>query len=208
MCDKTKIAIIGYSGHAFVVLDTAKEVGYDVSYYTEKSNRDQNPFLLEYLGDEGSVYFDWNLMTAFLLGIGDNQVRYKIGNLILIKNKSLPNVVHPRAVISKLFDMGVGNFIGANVCINAFAKVGNFCILNTGSIIEHECIIHDGAHVAPGTVLAGNVVVGEKSFIGANAVVKQGIIIGENVVIGAGSTVVCDVPDNEIWAGNPAKKLK
>jgi acetyltransferase-like isoleucine patch superfamily enzyme len=62
-------------------------------------------------------------------------------------------------------------------------------------------------HIAPGAVLAGNISVGENSFIGANSVVRQGVKIGSGVILGAGSVVIKNIPDNEIWAGNPAKKL-
>lgn len=208
MPDKNSIAIIGYSGHSFVVLDAAKQMSLNVKYYCERNQVSYNPFEINYLGDEGSDSFDWNAVDQFILGIGDNKIRQKVANLILSKKKILLNVVHPSSVISNYATFGVGNFIAANVTVNALAKIGNNCILNTGCIIEHECVIENGAHIAPGTVLAGNVSVGENSFIGANSVVKQGVKIGNGVTVGAGSVVIREIPDNEIWAGNPAKKLK
>ena len=36
--------------------------------------------------------------------------------------------------------------------------------------------------------------------------VKAGVKIGNGAIIGMGSVVTKDVPDYEIWAGNPAKK--
>lgn len=42
----------------------------------------------------------------------------------------------------------------------------------------------------------------------ANSVLVGKIHIGKNAVIGCGSVVTCDVPANEIWAGNPAKFIK
>ncbi len=207
MPDKNSIAIIGYSGHSFVVLDAAKQMNLEVKYYCERNQATFNPLDINYLGDEGSDSFDWNSVDQFILGIGDNKIRQKVANLILSKKKILLNVVHPSSIISNFATFGAGNFIAANVTINVLAKIGNNCILNTGCIIEHECIIESGAHIAPGTVLAGNVSVGENSFIGANSVVKQGIKIGKEVTVGAGSVVIKDIPDNEIWAGNPAKKL-
>lgn len=44
----------------------------------------------------------------------------------------------------------------------------------------------------------------EGAFIGANSMVLKGVTIGRHSVIGAGSVVTKDVPDGEIWAGNPA----
>lgn len=47
----------------------------------------------------------------------------------------------------------------------------------------------------------------EGAFIGACSIVLKGVTIGRHSVIGAGSVVTKDVPENEIWAGNPAKKI-
>jgi len=206
--DKNSIAIIGYSGHSFVVLDAAKQMGLDVEYYCERNQVSFNPFEINYLGDEGSGFFDWNSIDQFILGIGDNRIRQKVADLILSQKKTILNVIHPSSIISNYATFGTGNFIAASVTVNALAKIADNCILNTGCIVEHECSIESGAHIAPGTVLAGNVTVGKNSFIGANTVVKQGVKIGDGVTIGAGSVVIKDTPDNEIWVGNPAKKLK
>lgn len=208
MPDKNSIAIIGYSGHSFVVLDAAKQMGLDVEYYCERNQVSFNPFEINYLGDEGSGFFDWNSIDQFILGIGDNRIRQKVADLILSQKKTILNVIHPSSIISNYATFGTGNFIAASVTVNALAKIADNCILNTGCIVEHECSIESGAHIAPGTVLAGNVTVGKNSFIGANTVVKQGVKIGDGVTIGAGSVVIKDTPDNEIWVGNPAKKLK
>lgn len=208
MPDKNSIAIIGYSGHSFVVLDAAKEMGLNVEYYCERNQVSFNPFEINYLEDEGSESFNWNAVDEFILGIGDNRIRQKVAGLILSNGKEILNVIHPSSIISNYANFGMGNFIAANVTVNALAQIANNCILNTGCIVEHECVIESGVHIAPGTVLAGNVSIGENSFIGANSVVRQGVKIGSGVTVGAGSVVIKDIPDNEIWVGNPAKKLK
>ncbi|WP_326984853.1 acetyltransferase [Chryseobacterium sp. MYb264] len=208
MQDKNSIAIVGYSGHSLAVLDAAEKVNLKVMYYCEKTEVSYNPFDLHYLGDEGSNAFEWQIADQFILGIGDNKIRRKVADILLAKGKEIVGVVHPLSVTSKYSILGAGNFIGPNVSINAFAKIGDYCILNTGCIVEHECIIESGVHIAPGAVLAGNVYIGENTFVGANTVIKQGINIGRNSIIGAGSVVLRDIPDNETWVGNPAKKIK
>jgi len=206
--DKNPIAIIGYSGHSFVVLEAAELMGLNIEYYCEKDYLLYNPFDISYLGDEGRNDFNWESVNEFVLGIGDNKIRQKVADLIIQKKKELLNIIHPTSVISNYAAIGIGNFIGANVTITSFAQIGNNCILNTGCIVEHECVIEDGVHIAPGAVLAGNVSVGEISFVGANSVIKQGVKIGKEVIIGAGSVILKDIPDHEIWVGNPAKKIK
>jgi acetyltransferase-like isoleucine patch superfamily enzyme len=52
------------------------------------------------------------------------------------------------------------------------------------------------------------VVIGDDVFIGTNAMILKGVTIGDRAIIGAGSVVSCDVPADEIWAGNPARFVK
>ena len=54
----------------------------------------------------------------------------------------------------------------------------------------------------------GAVVIRDRAFIGAHSIVLEGVTIGEGAVIGAGSVVTKDVPAGEVWAGNPAVKIK
>ena len=48
----------------------------------------------------------------------------------------------------------------------------------------------------------------DNCFIGANTVICNPVTIGANSVVGAGSVVTKDIPDNEIWGGNPAHFIK
>jgi acetyltransferase-like isoleucine patch superfamily enzyme len=61
----------------------------------------------------------------------------------------------------------------------------------------------DGLDVKTRPVRIGNDV-----FIGTNAMVLKGVTIGDRAIIGAGSVVSCDVPADEIWAGNPARCIR
>ena len=45
-------------------------------------------------------------------------------------------------------------------------------------------------------------------FVGGGSYILKGSHIGRNSIIGAGSVVAGGVPDNEIWAGNPACFIK
>ena len=52
------------------------------------------------------------------------------------------------------------------------------------------------------------VIIEDDVFIGTNCIIGKGIHIGKGAVIAAGSVVVKNIPENEIWGGNPAKFLK
>lgn len=51
-------------------------------------------------------------------------------------------------------------------------------------------------------------VIRDDVFLGVNSIIMHTCkYIGKSSVIGAGAVVIQDVPDFEIWAGNPAKKI-
>ena len=50
--------------------------------------------------------------------------------------------------------------------------------------------------------------IGNDVWIGDRAMIKAGVTIGNGAVIGMGSIVTKDVGRYEIWAGNPAKKIR
>ena len=52
------------------------------------------------------------------------------------------------------------------------------------------------------------IVIKEGVFIGAGAYILKGVTIGKHSIIGAGSVVTKNIPDNEVWAGNPARFVR
>jgi len=204
-----RVALIGYSGHSYVVADILEQAGYKIIGYFEKEIAGNNPLNLEYLGFEEDNDFVLKLKGASVFpSVGNNDIRKRIMGLISEREVDIAFAVSKKANISKNSVIGQGTLICQGVCINPLSVIGKGVILNTGSIIEHECIVGDFVHIAPGAVLAGKVHIGESSFIGANSVIKQNIKIGNNVTIGAGAVVLQDIPDNETWVGNPSKKIR
>lgn len=52
------------------------------------------------------------------------------------------------------------------------------------------------------------VLIKENAFVGACCFIGKGVTIGRNSIVGAGAVVTRDIPDNEIWAGNPAQFVR
>ena len=82
------------------------------------------------------------------------------------------------------------------VVIYKNVKIGNNCKIRQGTTIG----IKEGSIEAP--------IIGDNVDIGANCTIIGPVIIGNNVIIGAGSVVVKSIPNGEIWAGNPAKRIR
>jgi sugar O-acyltransferase (sialic acid O-acetyltransferase NeuD family) len=199
------IALLGYSGHAFVVADTIQLMGYNINGYYDVKEALFNPFDLNFLGNDRAIV--QNLDSYYFPAVGSNKLRKKLIQILEELGCMELVIQHPSSVVSRYSQIETSTIISAGACINAFTTISKGGIINTSATIEHECYVGSFSHIAPGATLAGNVKVGSETFIGANAVVKQGIIIGSNVVVGAGSVVISDIKDNQTWAGNPAKQL-
>ncbi|MBM4156140.1 MAG: acyltransferase [Lentisphaerae bacterium] len=50
--------------------------------------------------------------------------------------------------------------------------------------------------------------IGDDVLIGTGALILKGTTIGDRSVIGAGSVVTGTVPPDEVWAGNPARRIR
>lgn len=203
---KKPVAIIGYSGHAYVIIDILLNAGRLVTAYCDQAEKTLNPYHLQYLGKESEVIKKLKKFDFFAC-VGHNGIREKIHMQMSAYLGNPINAIHPSAVISSSVKMGDGVMVAANATINPLAEIGRGVICNTSCTIDHECKIEDFVHVAPGAVLCGNVTIGRGTFVGANSVIRQGIIIGKNVTIGAGTVIVKDIPDNVTVVGNPQKQL-
>lgn len=52
------------------------------------------------------------------------------------------------------------------------------------------------------------IIIKRGASIGAGCTVIGGVTIGENAMIGSGSVVTHNVPDGELWFGNPARFIR
>lgn len=208
MSNVKNIYFLGYSGHAYVAMDTALANGLDMLGYFDRHQAKQNPFNIAYCGFENDEGFEQIVKDSYVFpAVGSNEIRKKLFQKLCSDGIAQMVLSHPSATISSSASIGKSTLINPNVSINSLVQIGNCCIINTGAIVEHECRIGDFSHVAPGAVLAGNVNIGKSCFVGANAALKQGISIADDVVIGAGAVVIKDIMEKGTWVGNPAKLL-
>lgn len=147
---------------------------------------------------------------GFLVTIGGDRGKDRIEIQEYLESFGLIPIIakHPTAFVADNANIGLGSQILANSSICVEAIIGRSCIINTGAIVDHECVLGDGVHICPGANLAGCVEVQSYSMIGTGAVILPRIKIGEGAIIGAGAVVVKDVPAYTVVAGNPAKIIK
>ena len=108
----------------------------------------------------------------------------------------------------------IGNNVGISnseiICLKEI-------ILEDNVLIGGGCAIMDSDHHPKNyynrinndreSIISVPVIIKEGAFVGAHSVILKGVTVGLHSIIGAGSVVTKSVPDYEIWAGNPAKKI-
>lgn len=144
------------------------------------------------------------------VAIGDNFDRYYVRNQVLelIPDFKFINAIHPSAVIGRNVELGVGIAIAAGVIINPNSAIKDFCILNTGALLEHDCYMGEFSHLSVGSVTGGKTSIGKFSAVTVGVTIIDRITIGENTVVGSGSVVIKDLPGNVVAFGCPAKVIR
>ena len=82
--------------------------------------------------------------------------------------------------------------------------------IQEGATIAQEAYLCTGTHDFKDPslqLITKPITIGKNSFIGARVMILPGVSIGDQAIVGAMSVVSKDVPDHQIVAGNPAKKI-
>ncbi len=151
-----------------------------------------------------------NKNTYGIIGIGSNFIRKKVANKInkIYKNFKWITIISKNSTINGKVKIGKGSLIVSGSVINTGTNIGEHCLINTSSSIDHDNIFKNYSSTGPGVITGGNVKLGECSHLGLGSAVKHRISIGDNTIIGAKSLVLKKCNKNSIYFGIPAKKIK
>ena len=150
-----------------------------------------------------------------------------IVNSILAKNTE---IMFPDLVNIYGAEIGEESSIGPFVEIQNNSKIGSKCKISSHSFICSGVTIQDEVFIGHGVTFTNDLypmstdskgrkikdggweliktLIKSKASIGSNSTILCGITIGNNSIIGAGSTVIKNIDDNSIYAGNPAKFIR
>lgn len=203
-----KLIIIGAGGHGRVVADIAVKMAKWKSVSFLDDNEPDKLFSgLNVIGPVSDA-LKYKNSADFIVAFGDNYARRNIQSDMEKKKFSIVNLIHPNTVIGSGVSFGSGNVVTAGVVINPLTKIGNGCILNTSSSIDHDNLIDDFVHIGPGVHLAGSVQVGENSSLGTGSNVINNITICKNCIIGASTLIINDIREPGTYIGIPSIRIK
>jgi sugar O-acyltransferase (sialic acid O-acetyltransferase NeuD family) len=206
-----KVVIVGAGGHGQVVADmiaAGARVADDVLELAGFIDDDAGLAgtevggvpVLGNLNSIGRVAAD-----AFVVAIGSNPERARIGQQLQSAGRPLVSIQHPHSSVARNVVIGDGTMVSAGAVVVTGSRIGRGVILNTGCTVDHHAHLGDYVHIAPGVHLGGEVSIGEHTLVGIGAVVLPRCHVGAGCTIGAGAVVIGDVPDAATVVGVPAR---
>ena len=207
-----KIVIIGGGGHAGITYDCIiSQKEYEPIGYIDVTKGSLHSHGIEYFGNLNQISKLVKIKSCyFIVGIGDNYLRYSIVNNL--KNKNIKckwaTVIHPSASISTKINIGKGSLVLSGSILSYNSKIKKHVCINTGASIDHDNIFEDFSSAGPGSVTGGNVKINKLSYLAINSSIKHNISIGSNVVIGASSYVNANCKSNRVYYGIPAREIR
>ncbi|WP_240773446.1 acyltransferase [Pontibacter sp. SGAir0037] len=108
--------------------------------------------------------------------------------------------------------LGNNTFVGTGSEFNISDKitVGQDCLIASGcKFVDHDHgydFRHLPIRLQPPQ--EAPIIIEENVWLGFNVVVLKGVTIGKGAIVAAGSVVNQSIPEQEIWGGVPARKIK
>jgi UDP-perosamine 4-acetyltransferase len=146
--------------------------------------------------------------TFAIVAIGNNTQRAFVQGKVLERGRSLVSIVHPTASVSRSATLNAGCYLAEHAAIRSNSFVGAGTILNTGSVVSHDCHIGSFVTFGPNAASASHVSIGARTMLGVGACVRPHTKIGADCEVGAGGAVVDNIPDGITVAGVPAKPIE
>ena len=185
--------------------------------------KDNRPFFIRLFIENFYILWTKYFLIPQFKRVGKNLDINKPWNIdVYGKNISLGENVHIRTSRNVITQICAWN---KNNC-NGIIKIGDNVLISPGVriISAEEIIIDSNVMIASNVYISDSdwhgiydrintpgsskkIHIEENSWIGEGSKISKGVRIGKNSIIGLGSVVTSDVPDNEIFGGNPAKKF-
>lgn len=149
--------------------------------------------------------------AKLLICAGSGQVRETLVAKLKslgVTNEAYAIHVHPSVWFSPGCRIGHGSILLAGCVLTTEVSIGAHVVAMPHVTFTHDVQIGNFATFAAGVSLGGGVEVGRAAYLGMNSVVRQGLRVGQGSILGMGSVLTKDLPKDETWAGNPARRLE
>lgn len=139
--------------------------------------------------------------------IGEPLARQSVANRVRQAEVSLATLVDSCARVSPKAQLGEGCIVCGWSSVGANTTIGpNTLVMN--SHVSHNSKIGQSCVLNTGSTLSCHVAVGDQTFVSIGVMVREGVSIGSRVIVDMGAAVFLDVEDELYVTGNPARVMR
>lgn len=191
---KDKIILIGGGGHCKSCVDVIEQEGrFTIAGIVDILEKKHQTVLgYPFIGSDSDSAELIKTFRNALITLGQIKSptrRIGLFNMLKQMGAHFPVIKSPQAYVSPHAQVSEGTILMHHTVINAGARVGRNCIINTKSLVEHDAFIEDHCHISTGAIVNGGVTIGRGSFFGSGAVSKEYTSIPANSFIKANSLI-------------------
>lgn len=151
--------------------------------------------------------FEFTPNNVFICSIADISIKNDIIEKFTKSGAEFFTLIHRTARVTDTARIGKGCIIGPMASIGADTIIGDFTIIQTGSIVGHDVEVGRNSRLDNYAILVAESKIGSNCIVHSNSVINYGVKISDNSTVGACSFVVRNVKSNVSVFGNPAKQL-
>lgn len=215
-----KIIIIGGKGSGTVIAEAIKDANFKkneklevAGFLNDKGEASQlidgTPVLGKHTKENIEFYYSQGYKFIYSLHrIGGEEKMISLFYDLGLREEMLQSFVHPTAYVAPNVRIENGVVIMPYAMISSAAHIAMNTLIMTGATVGHNTSTGKFSHIASQAVVGAYIQMGVGSNVGLNATVLEYLSIGEYSVIGMGSVLTKNVPDRQIWVGNPARFLR
>jgi sugar O-acyltransferase (sialic acid O-acetyltransferase NeuD family) len=206
-----RLILVGGGGHCKSCIEVVESTGgYEVYGILDVTDRIGDRVLgYPIIGSDRMIPELVSQGFCFLVSLGQiksSKPRRDLFGRLKREGAHMATVIAASARVSKHARISPGTIVHHGCHVNAGAEVGENCIINTGSNLEHDVIVMDHTHISTGCMLNGNASVGRDCFLGSGTIISNGVSIGDEVVVGAGSLILRSIREKGTYVGLYNKK--
>ena len=192
---KNKILVIGAGGHARSCADVIEQEGrFEIFGFVDSYTNQTSLFDYPIFGCDDDLPHLFKKCKFAFLGIGQIKsadLRVNLYDKLKSIGFALPTIISPLAYIAKSAKIAdEATIIMHHALVNANAKVGKACIINSKALIEHDAIIEDFCHISTAACINGGCNVGQKSFVASNTALKHAQIVPSDSLVYHNTTLI------------------
>lgn len=210
------VVIIGGAGHGCIIEACIKDnrnryndLEWDIAGFCNDFDTEVDGYpVLGKIADipkliDAGYYFSWGIHI-----IGKNHTTAQIFENLSIPNERWATIIHHTAFIDDTVVLDPGVFVMFNAYIAPRTHIGKCTMVKANTNIGHDVNIGAISHVAMGSTIVSCANLGYCSDIAVGATMLAHSFIGNYAMLGAASLLTHNIPDNEIYVGNPARFFK